>query len=782
MYKRQVTLNLTAEDTTAIGSAGSGSLLVLATLIDSDGNNLAFTAVGLQRHPAQLPPARIPGLDATKISSGRFGTARLGSGTASNTNFLRGDGSWAAPPAGGGSGGGQAVLVASPGVWRKTIAPTSLLLNLWSAQSNAATVDFVVGGSQFNGRAYTGGYQEFAIALTANQASNITNGNGNIVITADIKNGSGNSLEQTQIRLGRDDVAGLVYELFSATKTALGGGSENIVFDVGNTDDTTGKQGSAIGANTFNIDAGHAALRGKITADWEIANPNAYNNDQPFDVEIQMIKASDDSVVDFLNIRGTSGKLEFDNQPAGGYKFAIRIRTSGRYSGTLQLTNLGIQSAVPAAQPAVREVMAAPLSDLEQHLQDQIDNIETSGDDSAHDGSYSIDGIVAGRAMTTVYSKLLFDMKLRSAGNDISIDSDSLLSLSPGQYKIEIHYVMRKASGNFGNNRANLKTRIINTSNADAVLDEQESLGYLRGSNTVNNEGVYSSHLIESTDSSHKIRVDGGLSQFEAGNTWQTQAGGRMTIYKIAGALKGEKGDPGPAGPGGGLSQNDVDNRVRALVADPAEQGNASAWPVAKIPNLPASKITSGTFATARIPGLDATKIISGRFNTARLGSGTASATNVLHGDGSWKAPTATSSGLRLTLIGSANVDIPANTRRVLRSTGFALPDAIANDEVFAWESKISDHGWTPLVFFSGYVWNQLGLLASGNLVNSSREENVIPSISPALEGNRIGFVYGAIAKSRQTISGASRPNAVLYTDIGSDEEDPSPLRIYKVG
>ena len=37
------------------------------------------------------------------------------------------------------------------------------------------------------------------------------------------------------------------------------------------------------------------------------------------------------------------------------------------------------------------------------------------------------------------------------------------------------------------------------------------------------------------------------------------------------------------------------------------------------IPNLPASKITSGTLGTARIPGLDAGKITSGTFNSARI-------------------------------------------------------------------------------------------------------------------------------------------------------------------
>lgn len=42
-------------------------------------------------------------------------------------------------------------------------------------------------------------------------------------------------------------------------------------------------------------------------------------------------------------------------------------------------------------------------------------------------------------------------------------------------------------------------------------------------------------------------------------------------------------------------------------------------WNASQIPNLPASKITSGTFAAARIPSLDASKIDSGTLADARI-------------------------------------------------------------------------------------------------------------------------------------------------------------------
>ena len=49
----------------------------------------------------------------------------------------------------------------------------------------------------------------------------------------------------------------------------------------------------------------------------------------------------------------------------------------------------------------------------------------------------------------------------------------------------------------------------------------------------------------------------------------------------------------------------------------------AAEWPLADIPNLPATKITSGSLDVARIPNLDAAKITTGTISGARLPSTT---------------------------------------------------------------------------------------------------------------------------------------------------------------
>ena len=60
-----------------------------------------------------------------------------------------------------------------------------------------------------------------------------------------------------------------------------------------------------------------------------------------------------------------------------------------------------------------------------------------------------------------------------------------------------------------------------------------------------------------------------------------------------------------------------------------------------------ADNIGSGTLAAARVPDLAASKITSGTIASARLGSGTASSSNFLRGDGSWQPAAYDDSNLR---------------------------------------------------------------------------------------------------------------------------------------
>jgi len=99
--------------------------------------------------------------------------------------------------------------------------------------------------------------------------------------------------------------------------------------------------------------------------------------------------------------------------------------------------------------------------------------------------------------------------------------------------------------------------------------------------------------------------------------------------------------------------------------------------PVARIPSLPASIITSGAFSSGQIPSLDASKITTGAFGAARLGSGTPTSGNWLRGDGAWVAlATVATSGAYTDLSGRpslgtvAALNTDANTNHFLRGDG----------------------------------------------------------------------------------------------------------------
>ena len=98
-----------------------------------------------------------------------------------------------------------------------------------------------------------------------------------------------------------------------------------------------------------------------------------------------------------------------------------------------------------------------------------------------------------------------------------------------------------------------------------------------------------------------------------------------------------------------------------------ASKITSGTFAASQIPNLPASKITGGAFAVARIPGLNASKITSGRFSPERLGSGVANVSRVLRGDGTWGPSGGSFVNTKLLRVGYRAEPVFIQARRAVR-------------------------------------------------------------------------------------------------------------------
>ena len=92
----------------------------------------------------------------------------------------------------------------------------------------------------------------------------------------------------------------------------------------------------------------------------------------------------------------------------------------------------------------------------------------------------------------------------------------------------------------------------------------------------------------------------------------------------------------------------------------------------AEIPNLDTAKITTGTLADARVPNLNASKITAGTIATARLGSGTASSSTFLRGDNTFAAAGGTNTpNFRAFRSSAQSFSASTNTTVVFNATSF---------------------------------------------------------------------------------------------------------------
>ena len=126
---------------------------------------------------------------------------------------------------------------------------------------------------------------------------------------------------------------------------------------------------------------------------------------------------------------------------------------------------------------------------------------------------------------------------------------------------------------------------------------------------------------------------------------------------------------------------------------------------------LAASTISSGTLADARIPDLNASKITAGTIAAARLGSGTASSSTFLRGDGTFAAA---GGGKVLQVVSAVKTSESATTSTSYVSTGLSASITPA-----ATSSKILIICTNPVYQNSASQWVQNTIYRGGSNLSS---------------------------------------------------------------
>ena len=189
--------------------------------------NLTSGTIPDARFPATLPAAsgaNLTSLNASNLASGTVGTARLGSGTANSTTYLRGDQTWATVSSGPSGVSGQ--VFTSSGTFTIPTGVTALKVTVVGGGGGGGGSGYSPGGGG------TGGTSSVASGTQSITTISATGGGGG---AADPTNTSGNGGlgSNGTINIGGNPGEGGGATLNAGGGTILGGGGKAYVTSAG---------------------------------------------------------------------------------------------------------------------------------------------------------------------------------------------------------------------------------------------------------------------------------------------------------------------------------------------------------------------------------------------------------------------------------------------------------------------------------------------------------------------------------------------------------------------